>query len=52
MYLLTLGRQILRDIWAQKFRSFLALFGITWGTLTVVLLLALGHGFYQKSQKR
>ena len=30
---------------------FLALFGITWGTLTVVLLLALGHGFYQKSQQ-
>jgi len=51
MYLLTLGQQILRDIWAQKFRSFLALFGITWGTLTVILLLALGHGFYQKSQQ-
>lgn len=45
MYFFNLCRQILRDMRAQKMRSFLALFGIIWGTITVVLLLALGTGF-------
>ncbi len=51
MYILTLSKQILREMWARKFRSILALFGIVWGTLTVVLLLALGTGFQHASQK-
>jgi len=36
---------------SRKLRSFLALFGIIWGTLTVILLLALGKGFQQASEK-
>ena len=44
-------QQILYDMWTQKFRSLLALFGVIWGTLTVILLLALGHGFQQASRK-
>jgi putative ABC transport system permease protein len=35
----------------RKLRSSLALFGIIWGTLTVVLLLALGKGFQQASER-
>ncbi|MBU1628649.1 MAG: ABC transporter permease [Gammaproteobacteria bacterium] len=38
-------------MWTHKMRSILALFGILWGTLTVILLLALGNGFYVASQK-
>ncbi len=45
MYFVNLCGQILRDLWAHKLRSFLALFGIISGTVTVVLLLALGTGF-------
>ena len=37
---------ILRDMWACKLRSILALFGIMWGTISVVLLLSLGDSFY------
>jgi putative ABC transport system permease protein len=51
MYIINICQQILRDMWARKLRSLLALFGITWGTLTVVLLLALGQGFHQASKK-
>jgi len=51
MHLLTLMKQILRDMWSRKWRSALALFGIAWGTLTVILLLALGNGFHQASEQ-
>ena len=51
MYLLNLSQQILKDIWKRKLRSFLALFGIIWGTLTVVMLLALSAGFSTASEK-
>ncbi|MGD9152958.1 MAG: ABC transporter permease [Gammaproteobacteria bacterium] len=51
MYILNICQQILRDMWAYKLRSILALFGIIWGTLTVILLLALGVGFRQVSEK-
>lgn len=49
MYVWELGQQILREMRARKLRSFLALFGIVWGTISVVVLLALGQGFYQES---
>lgn len=41
-----LVQQILSDMRSHKLRSFLALFGIVWGTVSVVVLLALGQGFY------
>jgi putative ABC transport system permease protein len=44
-------KQILKDMWQYKLRSLLALFGIFWGTLTVILLLALGQGFHQASKE-
>ncbi len=52
MYFLILSRQILSEMGAHKLRSALALFGIFWGTLTVILLLALGGGFHQASQQK
>jgi len=46
----TLCRQILSEMLQYKMRSLLALFGIFWGTMTVVLLLALGAGFHHASK--
>lgn len=51
MYFFNLCQQILNDMWARKLRSFLALFGIVWGTFTVVMLLALGTGFRLANEK-
>jgi len=44
-------KHILRGMRAHKSRSALALLGITWGTLSVILLLALGQGFYTINKK-
>lgn len=51
MYFLNLCRQIIIELWAHKLRSILALFGIIWGTITVIMLLALGTGFRIASQQ-
>jgi len=51
MYYWELILQILREMRAHKIRSILALLGIVWGTVAVVLLLALGEGFYRAGQK-
>lgn len=50
MYTFELTRQILREMHTRKLRSILALFGVVWGTMTVILLLALGQGFYTASK--
>lgn len=44
-------RQILLDMRTHKVRSLLALFGIVWGTIAVVVLLALGQGFFNYNKK-
>jgi len=47
-------KQFLRDMRSQKLRTFLTMFGIMWGTVSVVLLLAFGTGiqeFYVKQFK-
>lgn len=36
--------QFIRDMRSQKLRTFLTVFGITWGTISVVLLLGFGVG--------
>jgi len=41
-------RQLVRDIWSQKLRTFLTVFGIVWGTVAVALLLAVGEGVHQR----
>lgn len=40
-------QQLGRDLWRQKLRTFLTAFGVIWGTVAVVLLLAFGHGMHQ-----
>jgi len=46
MLLNDLFKQIFINLWAHKVRSVLALFGILWGTTTIVLLLSISNGFY------
>ncbi len=41
-------RQMTRDLWSQKLRTFLTTFGIVWGTVAVGLLLAFGHGLHKQ----
>ncbi len=41
-------RQMWRDIRSQKLRTFLTMFGIVWGTVSVSLLLAFGKGMQRQ----
>jgi putative ABC transport system permease protein len=41
-------RQLLRDVRAQKLRTFLTVFGIVWGTVAISLLLAFGIGLHRQ----
>jgi len=43
--LLSNVREFLDDLRAQKLRTFLTIFGIIWGTVSIVVLLAFGMGF-------
>lgn len=51
MYTTDLFKQILFSLWSHKIRTCAALFGIVWGTITIVLLLALSNGFYAANVK-
>ncbi|MCU0303039.1 MAG: ABC transporter permease [Thermoanaerobaculales bacterium] len=44
-------RQLARDLWSQKLRTFLTVFGIIWGTVAVALLLAVGEGVHQRQTR-
>ena len=35
----------LRTLWAHKLRTFLTMFGIAWGVISIVLMVAAGEGF-------
>jgi putative ABC transport system permease protein len=41
-------RQMWRDLRSQKLRTFLTVFGIVWGTVSVTLLLAFGKGLQRQ----
>jgi len=43
--------QLFRDIWQQKLRTVMTLFGLVWGTVAVILLLTFGNGLYKVSLK-
>jgi putative ABC transport system permease protein len=43
--------QFLRDMKSQKLRTFLTIFGIIWGTASVVLLLAFGKGLQAQNEE-
>jgi len=51
MYSKDLFKQIAFSMWSHKARTIAALFGIVWGTITVILLLAIGDGYYKKSME-
>jgi len=44
-FLLEILLQTLRDIWAHKLRSFLTMFGISWGIASIIFMIAIGDGF-------
>lgn len=44
-------RQMLQDVRHQKVRTLLTLLGITWGTVSVALLVAFGEGLQRRIQK-
>jgi putative ABC transport system permease protein len=52
MNLLEIFRQTLGSIAAHKMRSFLTMFGIIWGIVSVILLVGLGRGFSKDQKER
>jgi len=44
MVLLDLISDVLRTLWAHKLRTFLTMFGIAWGIVSIVLMVAAGEG--------
>src|SRR5260370_20443572 len=44
MTLQDLFRDVLRTSWAHKLRAFLTMFGIAWGIVSIVLMVAAGEG--------
>jgi putative ABC transport system permease protein len=46
----TLG-EFIRDLKAQKLRTVLTVFGIVWGTVAIIVLLAFGNGFEKQTMK-
>jgi len=51
VYAWELVRQFFFDLKTRKLRVFLAVSGIAWGTLSVILLLAIGDAFHRASSK-
>jgi putative ABC transport system permease protein len=49
--LATIWTEFVRDLRAQKLRTFLTVFGIVWGTVAIVVLLAFGMGFKRQLNK-
>lgn len=45
---------VLRTLWAHKLRAFLTMFGIAWGIVSIVLMVAAGEGLRkgQETQAR
>src|ERR1700734_2320184 len=54
MTLRDLVLDVLRTLWAHKFRAFLTMFGIAWGIVSIVLMVAAGEGLRkgQETQAR
>jgi putative ABC transport system permease protein len=50
MTLIDLFRDVFRTLWAHKLRAFLTMFGIAWGVVSIVLMVAAGQGL-EKGQE-
>src|SRR5438094_9796690 len=44
MVLRDLIRDVFRTLWSHKLRTFLTMFGIAWGIVSIVLMVAAGEG--------
>lgn len=51
MRMLSTVGEFIRDLRSQKLRTFLTIFGIVWGTVAVLVLLAFGNGFQRQTMK-
>lgn len=51
IYLISFVKQVLHEMSCKKLRAVLAIFCIFWGTLTVIVLLAIGSGFHAASKR-
>src|SRR5258706_3940531 len=49
--MLEVFRQVVANLRANKLRSFLTMFGILWGVISVVILSATGEGFRRGNDK-
>ncbi len=52
LYVRDVLRQTAQTLWAHKLRSFLTMFGITWGVMSLLLLGSVGEGFRIGQRKR
>ena len=44
--------QVCENLKANKIRSFLTMFGITWGVISIVILSAVGDGLQRGNKRR
>src|SRR5437899_8605789 len=51
-YVRDVFRQTVQTLWSHKLRSFLTMFGITWGVLSLLLLGSVGEGFRIGQRRR
>ena len=51
MRVITTISEFIRDLRQQKLRTFLTIFGIIWGTVAIIVLLAFGNGFQKQTMK-
>ncbi len=47
-----LFRDVLRTLWAHKLRAFLTMFGIAWGIVSIVLMVAAGEGLRKGQEEQ
>ncbi len=52
MSLQDLFRDVLTTLWSNKLRTFLTMFGIAWGIVSIVLMVAAGEGMRVGQQKQ
>ena len=52
MTLNDLFRDVMRTLWAHKLRAFLTMFGIAWGIVSIVLMVAAGEGLRKGQEEQ
>ena len=52
MSLADLIGDVLRTLWAHKLRAFLTMFGIAWGIVSIVLMVAAGEGLRKGQEEQ